>query len=202
MTEWGNLALVDTNDDDPRNNTQIQLPGVVKGDFSVRRYKPEIQIHCIRFSPTMQSWCACTTEGLLLYSIDANLIFNPFNLSINITPKLVHHLLFVEKNYSLALIYSLNLNEGLLCQLVFESIPHDTIDIVINTLNHEYIDKLLTLIASRLDNTKHIDFYLIWLLDVLYKNASRLRFNLVKHVAIMCSLEKSLTKLSDSLNSM
>ncbi len=202
MTEWGNMSLVDTNGDDPRNNTQIQLPGVVKGDFSLRKYKPEIQVTCIRFSPTMQSWCACTTEGLLLYSIDTNLIFNPYNLSMNITPKLVHSLLFGDKNYSLALIYSLNLNEDLLCQLVFETIPHDTIDIVVNTLSQEYVDKLIAFIAHKVDSTKHIDFYLIWLLDIVYKHASRFRFNLVKYMAIMCALEKSLTKINDNLKTM
>ena len=73
MTEWGSLALVEDADD--INKTSINLPGVIKGDFSSRNFKPEIQVNCVQFSPTSRSWCACSTEGLLIYSLDSTLIF-------------------------------------------------------------------------------------------------------------------------------
>jgi hypothetical protein len=33
-----------------------------------------------------QAWAAATTEGLLIYSLDANVVFDPFLLEQSITP--------------------------------------------------------------------------------------------------------------------
>lgn len=36
--------------------------------------------------PTGQAWAAVTTEGLLVYSLDSGVVFDPFHLDMNITP--------------------------------------------------------------------------------------------------------------------
>ena len=36
-----------------------------------------------------QAWSAATTEGLLIYSLDVGLVFDPFELEIGITPMTV-----------------------------------------------------------------------------------------------------------------
>jgi len=41
---------------------------------------------CVQFSPSGDQWAAATTEGLLLYSLDANTQFDPYDLDIDITP--------------------------------------------------------------------------------------------------------------------
>ena len=89
MTEFGNLNLVELNPESEMDNNKISLPGVVRGDHSARSFKPEIQVTCVQFSPTARSWAACTTEGLLIYSLDSSLIFDPFDLDIEITPKTI-----------------------------------------------------------------------------------------------------------------
>ena len=33
-----------------------------------------------------REWAAVSTEGLLLYSLDANMTFDPFELDIDVTP--------------------------------------------------------------------------------------------------------------------
>lgn len=68
MTEFGNLDLVEMNPED-RDSSKISLPGVVKGDYSSRAFKPEIQVSCVRFSPTSRSWSACTTEGFKIFRL-------------------------------------------------------------------------------------------------------------------------------------
>lgn len=49
MTEAGPLDMIDDEDSDQED---ISLPGVLKGDMSSRKTKPEIRVKCVRFSPT------------------------------------------------------------------------------------------------------------------------------------------------------
>jgi periodic tryptophan protein 2 len=58
------------------------------------------------FSPTGRSWSAVTTDGLLVYSLDDNLIFDPFELDIEITPDTIHETL-ENKQYLKALVVSI-----------------------------------------------------------------------------------------------
>ena len=51
MTEFGPKAMFDTGASD-ENGTAIKLPGVRTGDLSLRAFKPEIRVSCVRFSPT------------------------------------------------------------------------------------------------------------------------------------------------------
>jgi len=51
MTEFGPQAMFDTGLSD-EGGTAIKLPGVRTGDYSLRAFKPEIRVSCIRFSPT------------------------------------------------------------------------------------------------------------------------------------------------------
>lgn len=52
MSEFGNLALLEERDPDFGNVVAIPLPGVKKGDMAARAFKPEVQVSCIKFSPT------------------------------------------------------------------------------------------------------------------------------------------------------
>ena len=53
MTEFGPKTLFDTGIGD-EGGTAIKLPGVRTGDMSLRAFKPEIRVSCVRFSPTGQ----------------------------------------------------------------------------------------------------------------------------------------------------
>ena len=79
------------------------LPGVVRGDLSSRTTRPEIRSSCVRFSPTGRAWSAATTEGLLVYSLDDNLTFDPFELDEDVTPEAIMRVIS-EGNYSKALL--------------------------------------------------------------------------------------------------
>ena len=45
-----------------------------------------IRSRAVSLSPTGQTWAAATTEGLLLYSLDQGLVFDPTDLAEDITP--------------------------------------------------------------------------------------------------------------------
>ena len=105
-------------------DTAIRLPGVQKGDMAARSFKPEVKVYAVRFSPTAQSWAAATTEGLLIFSLDRGIVFDPLNLSLEVTPKSIRQCV-QRQEYSTALIMSLKLNEQNLIQEIIEQIPHN-----------------------------------------------------------------------------
>jgi periodic tryptophan protein 2 len=81
MTAAGPLDLIDDpNHSDLEDRMDTSLPGVLKGDASLRKTRPEARTKCVRFSPTGRSWGAATTEGLLIYSLDDHIIFDPYDL--------------------------------------------------------------------------------------------------------------------------
>lgn len=63
------------------------MPGATKGDLSKRKTPPEIRTKAVQFSPTGRAFVAATTEGLLQYSLDETLTFDPFELDIDVTPE-------------------------------------------------------------------------------------------------------------------
>jgi periodic tryptophan protein 2 len=201
MTEWGNLNLVEQNPETEMDNSKISLPGVVRGDFSSRAYKPEIQVTCVRFSPTSRSWSACTTEGLLTYSLDTSMIFDPFDLDIEITPKNIKETL-ENQDYSLALMQSLRLNEEALILQVIEKTPYQSIDIIVDSMSDIFIDKLMAFIAIQIEKSAHLEFYLTWSQAIMYKHGNRIKQRALSKMSILCNLEKSLTKKFEDLGKM
>merc|ERR1719293_488929 len=76
-----------------------QLPGVEITDFSSRRRREIIQTKSISFSPTGMMWAAATTDGLMLYSQEDQMLFDPIDLDIHITPQSIKKTL-ADKSYS------------------------------------------------------------------------------------------------------
>lgn len=117
------MALIEQRDSLEGGNVAIRLPGVQKGDMASRNFKPEVSVFSVRFSPTAQSWAAATTEGLLVYSLDRGVVFDPLNLSIEVTPKAARKSIDLEE-FSTALIMALKLNEAKLIEEIIERIPY------------------------------------------------------------------------------
>jgi len=86
ISEFGNLGLLEDREED---DEKLRLPGARKTDMASRSFKPEVRVAALKFSPTGRAWCAATNEGLLVYSLDSHLIFDPFRLDESITPKTI-----------------------------------------------------------------------------------------------------------------
>ena len=71
---------------------------------------------------TGRAWTATTTEGVMIYSLDSNLTFDPFEFGMEVTPELMKRSLS-EGEYSMALLLALRLNVSDLIQQVLESTP-------------------------------------------------------------------------------
>lgn len=123
LTEFGNMNLLQKGEELEGGDVSVPLPGVMKGDFAARKTKPEVRVYSVKFSPSNQSWAAATTEGLLIYSLDKGVVFDPYYLSLEVTPKTIRDCLKAEE-YSTSLVLALKLNEQKLIQEVVEQIPH------------------------------------------------------------------------------
>lgn len=89
MTSDGPLDLIDDRDsDDEMSNKQSykqmgsNLPGT-KANFG----RPIARTKALQLAPTGRAFAAATTEGLLIYSIDDNLIYDPVDIAIDVTPE-------------------------------------------------------------------------------------------------------------------
>ncbi|XP_067139307.1 periodic tryptophan protein 2 homolog [Centruroides vittatus] len=187
MTEFGNKALIEERDDE--SNVAISLPGVRKGDMAARAFKPEIKVSGIQFSPTGRSWAATTTEGLLIYSLDCTLVFEPFNLEEDITPSSIRQLL-QEENFSDAFINALRLNKSSIIIEVMETIPVNNVEVIAKYMPHIYVERLLNFLADHLDKTKHIEFYLTWVKELLTSHGILLKERSSQMSSTFCTLQK------------
>lgn len=202
MTEFGNMDLVNESPELEIDDRKIALPGVLRGDFSSRSFKPEIQVTCVAFAPTARAWSACTTEGLLIYSLDASSgVFDPFDFDIDITPRSILTAL-KDADYSTALMQSLRLNEPALIAQVIEKVPVISIDVLVNSMPDVYVDKLLAFVAGQIEKSAHLHFYLIWIRDIAFSHGTRIKLRSNEKHAVLCMLEKAMTKKFEDLNKM
>ncbi|POW07197.1 hypothetical protein PSTT_08455, partial [Puccinia striiformis] len=184
------------NDLDDRLDAHKILPGSKGGDMSLVNTNPRFERN--------QSWGAASTDGLLLYSLDDTIHFDPFELTIEITPKSIQKLYQLE--FLKALVMSFKLNEKDLIKLVYESIPFKEIKIISSQLSTIYVPKFLDFIAkSMIDHSSnHLEFNLSWI-NLLSSHGRYLKNHSNLVAPILRSIQKALhdahscvSKLSNS----
>ncbi|XP_046886720.1 PWP2 small subunit processome component [Hypomesus transpacificus] len=198
MTEFGSIALVDEGVGDG-DGVQLSLPGVRKGDMSSRHFKPEIRVTSLRFSPTGRSWAATSTEGLLIYSLDGALVFDPYDLDLDVTPLSVRRQLR-KMEWASAIVLAFRLNESLLTQEVLEAVPHQQIPVVCGSLPDVYVEKLLSFLASALEKSGHLQFYLSWAQSLLTQHGQKLKSRSTAILPTIQSLQKSIQRHFEDLS--
>ncbi|KAJ1535352.1 hypothetical protein HK096_002733, partial [Nowakowskiella sp. JEL0078] len=166
MTEAGSLELIDDeefSDLEDRLDQSKNLPGASKGDLSERKTRPAIRSKCVRFSPTARSWAAATTEGLMIFGLDNTIVFDPFNLDIDVTPSTILETL-AEKDYLKALVMAFRLGEHSLVAKVVETVPVDDVILVVRDFPQEvYVEKLIRFLVIHIEKTPRIEFMLVWI---------------------------------------
>ncbi|XP_026331530.1 periodic tryptophan protein 2 homolog, partial [Hyposmocoma kahamanoa] len=122
-----------------------------------------VRVHCIRFSPTGESFAAAATEGLLIYSQNAGIdgSFRPYRLESGSTPYAVKQLLQTS-SWGPALIGALQLNEHSLIQECVEAVPPSDIELTVTSLEDDYVDRLMTPLARLLEDSRHLEHLLLW----------------------------------------
>ncbi|KAI3637136.1 hypothetical protein MIR68_004842 [Amoeboaphelidium protococcarum] len=201
VTQAGVVDLNDSGDEQSDLEDRLQqrhaLPGAQKNDRSSRRTKPDIRCKALQFSPVGASFAVVTTEGLMEYAVSESTSFDPVDLSVDLTPDSVINMVKQLKkgiqtnldSWQLALTMSLRLGEVGLMQFVYESVPVDQIEFLVQNLHTRYICSLLRLIALLLDQqngdtiaqmnktakSPHIQFHLLFIKSLLYFHGEFIR---------------------------
>ena len=200
LTEAGPMELIDDRGDlsDLEDRIDKTLPGARAGDMSKRQYRPEARTKCVRFSPTGRSWAAASTEGLLIYSLDDAIAFDPFDLDLDITPDSIAETL-AERHYLKALVMAFRLNEQPLIRTVYEATPTRDIKLVARQLPLGYAEALLSFIAKQLEASPHVEFHLVWISALFSSQGRYLRERSGDHAATFRALQKGLTDFQENI---
>ena len=164
MGEWGPSNL--GSDDEDGAGHQLNLPGAQRGDDGTRTSRVEVLTRQVAFSSTGREWAAVSGEGLHVYSLDDDLIFDPISLTEEITPSAVEAKLNARE-FGLALRMALHLNEFSLVKEVLEMTPFASIAHVVRSVGLEHLERLMQFIGKVFTDTPHVEFYLQWILEVL-----------------------------------
>lgn len=165
MTDFGPLDDHADSGDETTYNA-LRLPGAKRGDDGSRSSKVEVLTSQVSFSSTGREWATVSGEGLHVYSLDEDMIFDPISLTEAITPGAVESRLS-NGDYSMALRMAVHLNEFALVKQVLEEIPYASIEHVVRSIGREHLERLMQFIAKVMDGSPHIEFYLQWCLQLL-----------------------------------
>ncbi|KAK2763079.1 hypothetical protein FQN54_009712 [Arachnomyces sp. PD_36] len=219
MTEAGPRGLIDDTGEasDLEDRIDRTMPGVRRGDAAARTTRPEVRVTAVAFAPTGRSFCACSTEGLLIYSLDTTLVFDPFDLDISITPASILATLEASKSTSTtttsstneeptdnpsflkALIMSFRLNEASLIRTVYESIPSQDIPHIVRSLPTVYIPRLLRFVATATDETPHLEFNMRWIESLLSIHGRYLKDNSGTFAPELRAIQRAVDEIRDDL---
>lgn len=166
MTEFGPVDDHADNSEDETIYNAIRLPGVKRGDDGSRSSKVEVLTVQVSFSSTGREWAAVSGEGLHVYSLDEDMMFDPISLTESITPAAVESNL-ASGSYSIALCMAIHLNEFALVKQVLEEIPYASIPSVVRTVGPEQLERLMNVVAKVMETSPHIQYYLSWCLELL-----------------------------------
>ncbi|KAL5115602.1 U3 snoRNP protein [Pleosporales sp. CAS-2024a] len=199
LTAAGPQGLIDDQGEasDLEDRRDLTLPGAQKG-IGARRTRPEVRVPAVAFSPTGRAFCAASTEGLLIYSLDNTFQFDPFDLDITVTPSTTLDTL-AQKDYLKALVMAFRLNERNLIRRVYEATPVFDIPLVVKDLPSVYLGRLLRFVALQADESPHLEFNLVWIESLLSKHGRWMKDNKGGLEAELRSVEKVVRKIQTEL---
>ncbi|KAK4694830.1 periodic tryptophan protein 2, partial [Lecanoromycetidae sp. Uapishka_2] len=200
LTEAGPIGLIDEQGEasDLEDRIDRTLPGATRGDLSIRRTRPEVRVPAVAFSPTGRSFCAASTEGLLVYSLDDVLQFDPFDLDIDITPATTLEAV-KEQDYLRALVMAFRLNERPLIQSVYEAIPIANVLLTVKQLPTVYLARLLRFVTQATDESPHLEFNLRWIEALLSAHGPYLKDRASSFASELRSVQKAIAKIQSEL---
>jgi len=166
----------DEHDSADENNLAPHLPGAKRADDGSRKSRVEVLTMQVAFSPTGREWSTISGEGLHVYSLDDDLIFDPLALTEAVTPSAVRTNLRKGK-YSMALLMSLHLNEFALVKSVIEDTPFESIATVARSIGKENLNQLIQFLSKSMEDSPHIEYYLRWCLELLQTHGIHMEKN-------------------------
>lgn len=197
MTDFGPVDDHADSGDETTYNA-LRLPGAKRGDDGSRSSKVEVLTMQVNFSSTGREWATVSGEGLHVYSLDDDMIFDPISLTESVTPAAVETKLATGE-YGVALRMALHLNEFALVKEVLEDTPYTSITHVVRSIGPEQLERLLQSIAKIMDKSPHIEFYLQWCLQLLQTHGRHMDKYRSSFMRAFRSMHKSVQTRHDEL---
>jgi len=168
-----NAAAGEDDDDDDEEARRRRwrdgaLPGATRGHDAGKRIAmaPDLKVACVRFSPTGRAWAAASNQGLVVYSLDHELLFEPVQLDVDVTP--AHARAKARRGeWAKALLVALNLGEDALIDEVVAAVPLGDVELVARSVPAVYLARFVEVLAARLDRDARLQFNLAWAVAVL-----------------------------------
>ena len=185
----------ESDEEDIRDKTfrEEVLPGVQKGDFSKRQNASRIATTEIGFAPSGRQWACATTAGLVIYSLDDQMLFDPYMLDIDITPDTIMETLN-DKVWLKALVMALRLNEHAITKKVFTSISASAIKLTAQQLHPIYLQRFLNFLAAHMDTSNSLEFHLAWISALFAFHGQYFKQNSTTLLTSMRHLQKAILK--------
>ena len=201
LTEAGPIDLIDTQGEasDLEDRIDRTMPGATRSDLSARRTRPEVRVPAIAFSPTGSGFCAAATEGLLIYSLDTALQFDPFDLDTDVTPATTLITLNVDHDYLQALVMAFRLNEAPLIRHIYEAIPASSISLVVKSLPAVYLPRLLRFLAQATDESPRLEYNLKWVEALLTAHGAALKEHSGRLAPELRAVQKCMARIQAEL---
>ena len=203
MTEAGPKDLIDESGEysDLEDRIDRTLPGVQNGDASLRSTKPEAKSHQVRFSPTGRAWAAACTQGLIIYTLDDTIHFDPFDLDMDVTPESTLCYL-ANQEYSKALISSFRLGEAYLIDKIYLSIPFHQISLLMRDIGEKYFEKFLKLVQRQFETNPRVEFHLEWINQFFKLYTRPLKDRYLEYRPILRAVLKSLSNFCNDFSAL
>jgi len=172
------------------------LPGVESD-----RMKRRAMAHCVRFSPTSRAWAAMTSEGLLLYSAGSKWTqsFDPTALEVDITAEAAEDAA-ARSDYPLAIQIAIRYGDSkLLSDLIYRT-PVEAFSSVLQGIEPQHFEKLLTLLVSRIEQRPYVGFDLEFTQALLLEFGYRGLLGDLELVSAIRALQRSVSAHWDRLS--
>lgn len=180
------------------------LPGVQRGDMSSKRKTmPEVRAKGVSFAPNGRSFAVATSEGLLIYSLNDSLVFDPFELDEDVTPESVTEACEYGQ-FARAMLMALHLNEKPIIEDVLMQTPLPSVHLVACTIPTVFLSRLLEIIAEKLSlespkASPHLDFFFAWALALLQTHGSTIKERISVFGPPLRAVQKAMLACKDSL---
>eukprot|EP00760_Papus_ankaliazontas_P002901 PhM_4_TR11323/c0_g1_i1/m.51712/K14558/PWP2, UTP1; periodic tryptophan protein 2 len=184
--DWRNKDSDATNIDDESDNEEdrhrklIKLPGTAKGVHAVGKRSTRVvaRTKSVCFAPGGREWCAATSCGVSVYSLDAHgvhtLSFVPQHLTRNMTPKEV--LLQMRRGmFAEALVCALQLSLPDLVDRVLRAAGTEQIEGMTAAVPAPLVQGLLEAVARMVSTGRAWEVAATWSYSVLYHHGYYLR---------------------------
>jgi periodic tryptophan protein 2 len=212
MTDAGPIDQIDDEDSDLEDEANVLLTrqnggGGGSGNGNAKSLPgvagnaaPKARTRGVALSPTGRSWAAATTEGVLLYSLDEGMVFDPTDLAEDVTPAAVLRALG-SGAYLRALLVALRLRDPELTRHVLFATPPASVELVVATLPAVVAPGLLGTLAEALPTTPHVEHVLSWVKALCSRHGMAMQSRAGEAAPALRALQKALAGLQEDLGS-